>query len=137
MHAPTNFVSSAEPNVTPMIDVLLVLLIVFMMAAIQVHRTIDTLLPEPCSGGCEGTEQIVLEVRPGPSYRINQTVVAPEDLLRRLTNIYEARPEKIIQVAGRPGVRYQDVVAAMDVAKSAGVRVIGIVPKTSDARPSR
>ena len=50
MKMPINIMPSAEPNVTPMIDVLLVLLIVFMLVAIRVHRTIDTQLPQTCAG---------------------------------------------------------------------------------------
>jgi biopolymer transport protein TolR len=122
---------SAEPNLTPMIDVLLVLLIVFMVAAVRVRRTIDAQLPEVCAGVCESTQQIVLEILPGPRYRINQRDVATGDLLPQLQNIYGVRPEKTIQVAGYPGTRYDDVVGAMDVAKSAGVQVIGIAPKRS------
>ena len=122
---------SAEPNLTPMIDVLLVLLIVFMVAAVRVRRTIDAQLPEVCASACEGTQQIVLEILPGPRYRINQRDIPTGDLFSQLQNIYFGRPEKIIQVAGHPGTRYDDVVGAIDMAKSAGVRVIGIAPKSA------
>ena len=125
---------AAEPNLTPMIDVLLVLIIVFMVIAVQVHRTIDVNLPETCPGMCEGTASIVLEVLPGPAYRVNQRPIPANELRRELQSIYGTRPEKIIQVAGDPAARYDDVVTAMDLAKSAGVRVIGIAPKTSYLR---
>jgi biopolymer transport protein ExbD len=134
MKMPINTIPSAEPNVTPMIDVLLVLLIVFMVVAIRVHRAIDTQLPQPCAGMCEGSEQIVLEILPGPSYRINQRAVPTSQLFATLEGIYRLRPEKVIEIAGHPGVRYDDVVAAMDIAKSAGVRAIGIAPKASYVR---
>jgi biopolymer transport protein TolR len=120
---------SAEPNVTPMIDVLLVMLIVFMVAMMRVHHTMDVQLPQPCVVACGSGTQIVLEVLPGPRYRIDQTDVVAIDLLPRLKSIYAPRPEKVIQVAGSPGVRYNDVVAAMDVAKSAGVLVIAVSPR--------
>ena len=122
---------SAEPNVTPMIDVLLVLLIVFMVFVTQVYHSMDVRLPEPCTGVCNGANPIILEVLPGPAYRINSANVPGSELAGRLRAIYDGRPEKIIQVAGHPGVRYDDVMAAMDIAKSAGVRVIGISPKTA------
>jgi biopolymer transport protein TolR len=122
---------SAEPNVTPMIDVVLVMLIVFMMAVIQVHRTVDVQLPQPCDGVCDASHPIVLEVLPGPVYRINTREVFPGELAAELSRVYERRPEKIIQVAGHPTVRYEEVVAAMDIARSAGVRVIGIAPRES------
>ena len=119
----------AEPNVTPMIDVLLVLLITFMTITAHRRKTMDASLSQPCAAVCESGRQIVLEVLPGPTYRINQRDVAPSALRERLTNIFARRPEKIIQVAGRRGVSYADVIDAMDLAKSAGVKVIGIAPK--------
>ena len=130
----TPAVPNAEPNITPMIDVLLVLLIVFMMMAVQVHRSVDVQLPEPCVGGCGGAPAIVLEVLPGPTYRLNPRPIQGSDLLAELTATYRGRPDKTIQVAGKTGVRYSDVVNAMDVAKSAGATVIGIVPKAASAR---
>lgn len=120
---------SAEPNVTPMIDVLLVLLIVFMVAVVQVHHTLDAQLPRPCVGACEAGEVIVLEILPGPTYQISHQPVDSASLLQQLASIYQSRAEKIIQIAGHPRVRYEDVVGAMDIAKSAGVRVISIAPK--------
>lgn len=134
MHASTPVATSAEPNVTPMIDVLLVLLIVFMTAVIHVNKTMDVQLPQPCTGECASGGQIVLEILPGPAYRINQRAVPSERLLAELEDIYRGRPGKIIAIAGHPGVRYDDVVAAMDVAKSAGVRTIGIAPIVSYVR---
>jgi biopolymer transport protein TolR len=131
MTARPSAASSAEPNMTPMIDVLLVLLIIFMMLAIQVHRTMDAQLPQLCSGVCGATDQIELEIFPGPTYRINRHVVAPGKLPGQLTEVFSGRPDKTIQIAGYPGVRYDEVVAAMDIAKSAGVQIIGIAPKAS------
>lgn len=124
-------VAVSDMNVTPMLDVLLVLLIIFMAASIRVHLTMDGQLPIACANTCGGTDSIVLEVLPGPSYRINKTPVAAEALRDRLVSIYTSRPEKIIEVAGYPGAKYEDVVAAMDLAKSAGVRVVSIAPRDS------
>lgn len=120
---------AAEPNVTPMIDVLLVVLIVFIMAAVQVHRTIDAQLPQPCPTACDASLPIVLEVLPGPSYRINRQPVSVNDLVPRLSSIFAGQPDKTIQVSGDRGVRYDAVVHAMDLARSAGVRVIGVAPR--------
>ena len=82
-------------------------------------------------GVCTGGEQIILEVRPGPTYRINSTELAPVDLAAKLRAIYDPRPDKVIEIAGYPGVRYDDVVQVIDVAKSAGVRVVGLTPRES------
>jgi biopolymer transport protein ExbD len=57
--------------------------------------------------------------------------VTARDLAGALRAIYQARPDKVIQIAGYPGVRYDDVVGAMDMAKSAGVRVVGLAPRES------
>src|SRR5262249_29462329 len=126
VHAP-----NAEVNVTPMLDVLLVLLIIFMAVTIQVHRTMDVVLPIPCTGTCKGETPIVLEVLPGPEYRVNRKPVAVNEFLEYLAGVYRGRPEKTIQVAGDPSARYDDIVHAMDIARSAGIAVIGIAPKES------
>ena len=121
----------AEPNVTPMLDVMLVLLIIFIAASVRVFQTMDAVLPQPCVGECAGGASIVLEVLPGPAYRINTQVVGADQLAARIADIYRDRPDKIIQVAGSPRVSYAAVVNAMDVAKASGVRVIAVSPKTS------
>jgi len=124
-----------ELNVTPMLDVLLVLLIIFMAAVMQIHHTIDVTLPIPCGGTCNSNETpIVLEVFPGPTYRVNQKLIAPSELLGYLRGIYNGRPDKVIQVAGQPTVRYDDIVHAIDIAKSAGVHGVGIAPKEVSSR---
>lgn len=121
-HPPTS-----EINVTPFLDVLLVLLVTFMTIVMAQHRTMDVQLPQPCAGVCEGnTEQIVLEIGPGGYFALNHTTVAAGALRSYLASVYADRPEKIIFVRGLPGLTYQEMVAAMDVARSAGVRVIGL-----------
>jgi len=88
-------------------------------------------LPLPCMGACAGSTPIVLEVRPGPAYSINKSPVAQDRLGNPLRGIYNGRPEKIIQIAGYPGASYQDVITAMDIARGAGVSVLGIAPRES------
>ena len=74
--------------------------------------------------------QIVLEVLPGEKYLVNKEAIPKERLGARLKEIYDPRPEKIIFVKGAPkGVKYSDVIYAMDVARGAGVKVIGVSPK--------
>ena len=120
-------------NVTPMIDVLLVLLIIFMMLVPMLRKAIDLQLPDPTpvtAPANANSNQIVLEVNPGPKFSINKEAVTKERLGARLHEIYDARPEKIIFVKGDPKVKYQDVIFAMDVARGAGVKVIGVPPKS-------
>src|SRR5678815_4074861 len=113
MNAPPRVLPSAEPNVTPMIDVLLVLLIVFMLAVVRVHRTMDVQLPQPCETACDAPgDAIVLEVLPAPSYRLNRTDVMPGELRDRLATVCARRPDKTILVAGPRGVRYDAVMSA-------------------------
>jgi len=121
-----------EINVTPMIDVLLVLLIIFMMVIPMSRKAIDLQLPDPTPDNTNQgppPSQIVLEVLPGNTFKINSQPVSKADLARRLKEIYDPRPDKIIFVKGDPTVKYQDVIAAMDVARGSGVKVIAAAPK--------
>ena len=120
-----------EPNVTPMIDVLLVLLIIFMLVVPMSRKAIDLQLPDPTEQQSSATPppQIVLEVLPGNKFAVNKEPIAKANLAARLKEIYDGRPEKIIFVKGDPKVKYSDVIFAMDVARGAGVKVIGVSPK--------
>jgi len=119
-------------NVTPMIDVLLVLLIIFMMVIPMSRKAVDLQLPDPTpdnSNSGPPPSQIVLEVLPGNTFKINSQPVAKAELQRKLKEIYDPRPDKIIFVKGDPKVKYQDVIEAMDAARGAGVKVIAAAPK--------
>lgn len=124
-----------EPNVVPMIDVLLVLLIIFMVMQPMARKAIDLQLPDPTPQVAPAnavSNQIVLEVLPGDQYAINKEAVAKDGLLARLKSIYDPRPDKIMFVKGDPKVKYQSVIFAMDQARGAGVKVIGVTPKEPD-----
>jgi len=129
MHASQAAVRSgmqAEPNVTPFLDVLLVLLIIFMYLSLSQQKVITAQLPDPMPAPIGTAAAIVLEVRPGATYAINSRVVAGSELDGQLRGIYDSRPEKTLIVRAAPGVRYQEVVTAMDIAKAAGVVAIGL-----------
>ena len=119
----------AEPNVTPMIDVLMVLLIIFMVIVPMSRRSVDVQLPVP-SGVGDGPA-IVLEVGPGGRLALNRQPVDVAQLGTRLRSVYAGRPDRVITVRGDDAARYQDVVAAIDSARGAGVRVIGLDPRRS------
>jgi biopolymer transport protein TolR len=121
-----------EINVTPMIDVLLVLLIIFMMVIPMSRKAIDLQLPDPTPDNTNSgppPSQIVLEVLPGNVFKVNSQPIPKNDLAKKLKEIYDPRPEKIIFVKGDPAVKYSDVIWAMDVARGSGVKVIGMTPK--------
>jgi biopolymer transport protein ExbD len=120
-----------EINVTPMIDVLLVLLIIFMIIVPQGRKSIDVQLPDPTPvlTATPDNQQIVLEVLPNNGFAINKESVTKDNLLARLHQIFDPRPDKIIFVKGDSTVKFQDVIWAMDAARGAGVKVIGIPPK--------
>jgi biopolymer transport protein ExbD len=120
-----------EPNVTPMIDVLLVLLVIFMMIIPMSRKAIDTQLPDPTPQPPSNVipDQIVLEVLPDDKFAINKEPIDKAALLERLKTIYGPRPEKVIFVKGDTTVKYNSVIWAMDQARGAGVKVIGVPPK--------
>jgi biopolymer transport protein ExbD len=121
-----------EPNVVPMIDVLLVLLIIFMIMQPRVRRAVDLQLPDPnptVAPANAVSDQIVLEVMPNDQYFINKENVPKDNLAARIKSIYDPRPEKIMFFKGDPTVKYQSVIWAMDQARGSGVKVLGVTPK--------
>ena len=123
---------NADPNVTPMIDVLMVLLIIFMVIVPSSRKALDVQVPDPNPQPTQpqsNTESIVLTVNPNGQFLINKEAVNQANLASRLKQIYDPRPDKIIFIKGDPKARYQDVISAMDVARGAGVKVIGFTPK--------
>ena len=123
---------SNDINVTPMIDVLLVLLIIFMIVVPMSRKVIDIQLPDPTPQPAQPNQmnqQIVLQVMGKGMYAINKEVVSQDNLGERLKTIYEPRPDKIIFVKGEGEALYQDVIFGMDKARYAGVKVIGVPPK--------
>jgi len=120
-----------EINVTPMIDVLLVLLIIFMMAVPMLRKAVDLQLPDPTPQPSTTTtppDQIVLQIAADGSYKINSEAVAHDQLGTRLKQVFDPRPNKIMFLKADGKNTYQTVINAIDVSRGAGVLVIGITP---------
>ena len=121
---------NAEPNVVPMIDILLVLLIIFMVSQPLSRMTMAVQVPpeEKAQATVTKSDQIVLVLNADGSYAINSQPVPKNQLDTQLHAIYDERPQKLMFIKSAPNRIYQDVIDAMDVARGAGVQIIGFTP---------
>jgi biopolymer transport protein ExbD len=126
----------SDINVTPMIDVLLVLLIIFMITQPLSRMALDVQVPPPeeTSTTKAPPSQIVLELGDDGSYAINGQPVPRDQLDTQIHAIYDQRPAKLLFIKAGPNRIYQDVVEAMDVARGAGVQIIGFTPQEANAQ---
>jgi biopolymer transport protein ExbD/biopolymer transport protein TolR len=122
--------SISEINMTPMIDVLLVLLIIFMVVQQGMQRGLSVHVPpvESIQSLPGRAEQLVLEVEPGGRYLLNRQPIAAARLEETLTRVFAERQRKVLFVKGAASLPYGAVVSAVDASRAAGVQVVGLVP---------
>ena len=120
--------SMSQINVTPLVDVMLVLLVIFMVTAPIIQQGVSVDLPDARAGALNGKdEQLVVSVTKKGSLYLNDTAMSASDLEVKLRAIAAQRPDGQVFVRADKSVPYGDVVAVIAAIKQSGIRRVGMV----------
>jgi biopolymer transport protein TolR len=120
--------SISQINITPLVDVMLVLLIIFMVTAPILQQGVNIDLPQVVTGPLEGKdEQLVVTVTREGKVQLNDSPLKVEELQKKLTAVLQARPDREVYLRADKNVAYGKVVEVMAAVRNAGVRKLGMV----------
>lgn len=128
----------AEPNIVPLIDVLLVLIIIFMVITPTISQGLDTIVPQPAPPHQKENQQllnktIVVSVTSGGQVMINQDKSSWDQLEPTLAKIFAERAEKVAFVKGDDTTEFADVAKAISIMKAAGIDHVGLITNKIEA----